>query len=1249
MAATAAIYVLLILLIIAFSTGCYRWSYSIYRHSPPPINPIMYPSFTLVNTSDACCNRDPYYRLWRIYDWMADGTAEERFPREYLRIPVVYVHGNGGSYFCARSLARFLYEANARLRRSALIEYSQFVKYEVRRIYQMERGLKPLIDGAEVPATVVARAQHTVIMERVPLLATELFAVDFLEESFAQSGALAMKEARFINHSLQLLHDGFLATYRGVLEAPRGTLTQHPGLSTPYPVAEAVLDYTESLCDAVSGEVDLAVCELALSHLERYSSAERLRAEVERVRDSGLWVWTESLGGSVSVMAAILNPRVVAGLVMIGSPTRYPPLFFDVSTVQFYKVLMAAALRHHRQRRTTINWEERILPHRTPLELLSKLRALPSSELGARIANLTMLSINGGSLDDIIPPISGYLHHSPPQRPAGPGQAAMWRTSPLTAPRRDLSTEYMRGVALPFGHRDLVYGLEFLNATALSVVRAVLLPDAERHFAPEWLLPSPTRDRLFPTITETLPSERLAEQTRYHLFALSLEERDGKLVKTSEAEAVSQHMSEVCVDGLAVIPRGSLPTIDSDAGFYDGYYNGEVPFHLFLGSTTHNPNEVHLPRLEMYANTERTQRWTSEDVATVPTVKLHIPFPQNEATLAPNSQTLRTVVSFRVTRGSATDGFAYPRFCFWVPKQSVSSTQRTFFQSHVINSSSLAARRRELHLGLHYVGNRVTLEQHDGYMLLHGVDSTTVERNMRVSVHPTSAVLPLTLCGSLHAFFRVARGTTNITTENAEEQLRLFVPHHANTGSFTYSWRVFSAFEWELNGTYMVYMIGDANVQNPQVEMVDLSGRANSSMMSVAYWLAWANQEPERWLAFFSSYSEIGKLGSSYALFFYTFHVFTDRVRVKLYGNPILRPRWRWRMLEKVVVASPLLTTFVAAIVVQLGMGTLVTYLSPVCIEADPLTTLSDTEMTLQMGWAEKLVLALLYFLPPNYTACQYPWIRMHTVPVWASFPEHIGTMYIGFVISMMAYVMVLGIGYTCRACSAPFHWLFTRHLMKYPWVIAVLLVACWCVPLASFWLPLALPISFRHLLGTLTTLLMIGLMPSRLVPGYHFPAYCQELCIAATFPAHFEGFFLTLRNYFVLAEKNPEAFWDVDRYYSTSSQLLAFGLVQVVLGGCYATFFLVALHTRGVEQIHALKERSRGVDKPSLPSYVLGDVGRRWRWLRPAMDVSSAVLTFLSMWTALVSLRRPLEGGVCLVGNILLLYQLLTTLVRHW
>ncbi|KAG5492321.1 hypothetical protein GH5_01238 [Leishmania sp. Ghana 2012 LV757] len=1275
------IHVFFLLLFSLFVVGAYNWAFTVYRTQPLNINPIMYPLFTEINVSSfAPTMREKYYRLWRTYDWMADGYASPRVDGVYTRVPIFYVHGNGGSYYCARSLARFVYESNARLRQHAMREYRRNVKRQLYREYSSNKSLEELEEGMRIPQWMQYRVEEKLIREEVPLLGAELFSVDFLEESCTQSASITLKEARFLNHSVHLVVRGFLRTYADVLAAPpaaafdKETLdengTRHTNANPALPAAASKLlmhierEYSKSVCSHSSLAVDAKYCQQAISLAQRFSTLERVRAEVQRVQQQGIWIWAESLGGVTALLAAILAPHLYAGVVMVGTPIHYPPLFFDHASVWIYEILDAAVLLRYpasedvqRVRDSSINWTEMVADTKRPNDLLYDLRSVPPAELKHRLRNLTLLGVNGGSLDDVVPSISGYLQRSTPRAPG----TTVNRSSLVQAGgyRRDLSTETLRDCGAAMDHRGLVYSLQFLQPSADSLVQAALLANANAYFGREERLPSPHRDRLFPTVVETLDKSRFDEQRLEHIFMSSVRDSPtGKYVKESKFRALSEQLKQVCVDSDVPIDFNDLPVHD-EADSSSGYYSGTKVLNVLIGVTTLEPERVFAPNIQLFYDQARETPMVDSEVNERAATLLHLPTMYKSTKPIPG-RTLRTAVSFAIYRRMKKrrhQTWLWPRFCMLVGSEHGLGVTRTYLQYDKIDLSAFPypAGTGVLRRFLRGFGGGVQVHRQPGYALVRGVDSALLEPRLQVHTDDATEVFPLVMCGSLHSFYLALRGHGSLPADEPEHQLQYFYgPFHEKLHNFTYRWKPFSTFPPQLNETYLIYTLADNRGTRPDVQLPTYRMLQHASAVSPEYWVWLLELWPQRWLAAFSMYTGIVRLAGASVLLFFTLFFALGMMEEKMCATePLKAALWRRSPLRRIRVLPPLAGMAVMALVLEAVTGLWASTALRVCLSADPPAYVTEAEMTARMSLWEKFTLVALYGISPSYRSCRFSWISMQGVPVWSVFVEQMATVYLGFGVASVFILMI----YTYLAVVGAVTWPLRRLLLlplhrRAPKLLALLLGLGWAVPTVLLLTRPSFPLCFVDLVAASLFAIPVWMLPRWTRSGHDYRLVFLLFALACIFPSHFNGLVLTVRNGIML-HKNPAAFFDAERYLPSRPQLLIFGIVQASLACAYVSLVCMLRHE---ETLRTADKRKKGCAEPSAPtaqsevarSYVLGDVGRRAPRLRSVVEVLNTTFIIASVWASVVAMRRPMEGGASLLGNMTLLGYLATYLLRE-
>ncbi|KAG5467021.1 hypothetical protein LSCM1_01200 [Leishmania martiniquensis] len=1275
------IHAFFLLLFCLFAAGAYNWALKVYRTQPLNINPILYPLFTEINVSSfAPTMREKYYRLWRTYDWMADGYAAPRVDGAYNRLPIFYVHGNGGSYYCARSLARFIYESNARLRQRAMREYRRNVKRQLYHEYSANQSLEELEEGMRIPQWLQHRVEEKVIREGVPLLGVELFSVDFLEESSTHSASISVKEARFLNHSVHLVVSGFLRTYADILAAPPAPVfdietldkndTRRTSATTTLSAAGRKLlkqiekEYSSSVCSHSSLVADEKQCLQAVNLVKRFSTLERVRAEVHRVQQQGIWIWAESLGGVTALLAAVLAPHLYAGMVMVGTPIHYPPLFFDHASVWLYEILDAAVLLRYpapedteRARESNTQWPELLSDTRHPNDLLHALRSLPPAELKHRLDPLTLLTVNGGTLDDIVPSISGHLQRSTPRTPG----TLVNRSSLLQVGghRRDLSTETLRGCGAAMDHRGLVYSLQFLQPSADSLVQAALLPDADAHLGREERRPSLHRDRLFPSVVETLDRRRLDERRLEHIFMSSVRDSiTGKYVKESNFRALSEHLKQVCADSDVPIDYNDLPVYD-EADSSSGYYSGAKTLNVLIGLTTLEPERVFVPNVQLFYDQARESPIVDSEVEERAATLLHLPTMYKGTKPIPG-RTLRTAVSFAIYRRRKKrrhQTWLWPRFCMLVSNDQGLGTTRMYLQYDKIDLSTFpyAAENRALHRFRRAFGGKVQVHRQPGYALVRGVDSALLEPRLQVRTDDAAEVFPLVMCGSLHSFYLALRGHGSLPADEPEDQLQYFYgPFHERSHNFTYRWKPFSTFPPQLNETYLIYTLADNRGTRPDVQLPTYSMLQHASALSPEYWMWLLELWPQRWLAAFSMYTGIARLGGASIVLFFTLFFALGMLDEKICSTETLKADlWRRSPLRRIRILPPLASMVVMAPVLELVTGLWASAALRVCLSADPLPYVTDAEMTERMSVWEKITLMVLYGIWPSYRACRFSWISMQGAPVWSVFVEQIATIYLGFGMASFFLLVICTYLAAVGAVTWPLRRLLLLPLLRRaPKVLMLLLGLGWAAPTILLLTWPSFPLCFVDVVASSFFAIPVWMLPRWTRSGHGYRLVFLILGMASAFPSHFNGLVLTVRN-FIMLRKTASAFLDVERYTPSRPQLIIFGMVQASLACAYVSLFCILRNEETIRVADEEKHDRAGASASTRQSevrsnYVLGDVGRRAPRFRAVVEVVNTTLIIASFWACVIAMRRPMEGSAALVGNMTLLGYLCTYLLRE-
>ncbi|RNF09026.1 oligoribonuclease [Trypanosoma rangeli] len=1229
-----------------FTFAAYDWVYMKRRNSLQAILLETRAHFVQVDTNFPT---ETYYKLWRYYDPHADGYRHPQRPG-FPAVPIVYIHGNGGCYEDMRFFGRVIGEVNVKLRYQRTARFQEDVKRTLFELYRREGWDMPA-DGEEIPKDIQQRAEEMVI-QRTPLLNTEVFAVDFLEESNTHDGLLMTKEARFLNNSVYLLLHAFLGHYREVLLHATGSLrrSHEEEVYIPSTVTNAEVEYVDSLCsrDELKTEESNEVCLVAKEQIRRFSSLERIRQEVERVRKEGIWIWTESIGGQLAVFAAVLDPQLYAGVVMAGAPLRYPPMLFDTGCVYYNRVVHGAAVFSYAYNHTsTLDWGK-IVGSTDAAQILWNLGKVPAQDVAARVSRVRMITINGGALDDIIPPHSSFLLRSTGRCAASEDHQKMLKLAPVHVRRRDVSTEELRGCGMPLSHRGLVFSLQLLDVAADSLIRASLtslssaLPSGEPADA-YW------KDQLFPSIVETLPRTLDAYRADEFMFVASLSESTRE--STNE---VSYHMTNtshalnkienICVQSKAVLNLQEIPVEEDD--------NPESweALHIFIGATTYAPEEVRCPQLRLLRVGEKDEVPHTEVISRAAT-KLHLPIRRNDTVAEPGT-VLQTVISFQVLqkqRGTSPE-WVRPQFCFSVKREKVFAKQFSFVQHDKVDPLNGMEAPTVSHDNLASVnGNdQLSVEKYGRFVLIRNIDSVSLETNMVVSVN-NRVVFPHIMCGSFRSFRITFRGTEGVAPdEPGSQQQYFFGPYETEKHTFHYSWRPFFTVPFNLRNVYVVYVISAE--EEPSIHVGDLELSQTPRWGEYEYWVWWLGRWTMRLMAVLSTHSLSGKFAGCYTLLFLSVH---GCFGVKHFvGSP--RTRWIFPSLRKL---HPTLLVLVVTLVLEHLSCTVARTLLTVCLNQDP-PLRSDDELTAMMDIKEKLTLVFLYALPPRYEACKYSWIRMQSVA-----PSDVQLDYMLHMVWALCFVVFMTLcEFIMWCCMWPFSFLLRAFLkIRLRSEVPVWrLVAVWSIPVIMHLTIPWLHISITTTVACLLAYAMLWCFPynSYDCAGPQYRWLCFMLTMLLQLTSHVEGLVLVVRNYIM---SPPVVLTDAERYSTLPEHQLAFVVVQGALAVVYGTFYLSLRHCATMEAEAAVKaKRVRNPTKSGLQlkespdgekqlSYFLGDIGRWYPRFGRVLKIISKLVMFFALWMSLVAVRRPLEGTITLYGVCLTALFMALVLVRLW
>ncbi|EAN95751.1 hypothetical protein, conserved [Trypanosoma cruzi] len=1232
-----------------FAPAAYDWARMQRRTSLQAILTRMHPHFIEVSVKPAT---EEYYKLWRYYDFEADRYRDPKRPG-FPAVPAVYVHGNAGCFRDMRSLGRFVGESVLKQRYQNAARSQEEVKRALFGLYRRE-GLKMPTDEEEIPRDLQRRAEEMVIA-RTPLLGVELFGVDFLEESNTQSGLLMVKEARFLNYCAHFLLQSLLDHYREVLMRAPGSLRREGNERTPIPnsVTAAESEYLNGLCSHQSYERKGSnrVCYVAKEQIRRFSSTERIRREVERIQKEGIWIWTESVGGQVGLFAAILNPTLYAGLAMAGPPVRYPPFLFDAGCVNFHRLVHDAALIPYAYNFTpTYDWNKS-LDVTDPVQLLWKLSEVPSHEVAARVSRISMVTINGGALEDIVPPQSSFLLRSVGRRASSEDHQRMLKLAHINAARRDVCTEELRGCGVSLSHRGLVFALQLLDVGAYSLVRASLSSESSVFLGVESTFSS-TRDRLFPTVVETLPKSIDAYRNDESLFLLSLgevkkAESDETFYRMGNTSYVFNKMKKICVQSNDVLNLQDIPTEeDDDTESWEA-------LQIFIGATTYPPEDVYFPELRLIYTGEKG-KVSFANVSARAATKLHLPTRRKDS-VAKIGEVVLTAISFQVLQKSRVESpeWVRPQFCFFVDRAKLSEKHFSFVQHDRIDPSSQRTSNdtsRNDDLFPFMGGERVSVEKHGRFALVRNICSVSLETEMVVHVN-NRAVFPHLLCGSFRSFRIAFRGTGGLAPDEPEAQQQYFFgPYEEERHTFNYSWRPFSTVPFNLTNVYVVYVISAED--QPKIHLGDFELSASPRWNEYRYWVWWFGRWRMRWMAVLSTYSVSGKFAGCYVLLyftlytcFYTSHFIGERKTLSK-----LVCCWFWNV-------SPFLLVLLATILLENIGYTAARNALTVCLNEDP-PLRSDEELTSMMDMREKMTLIFLYALPPRYEACKYSWIRMQSVV-----PSNLRMEHMLHIVCASFFAIVLIVAEICFWCLMWPMSLLLRIFFKMRLRSSVptwRLVLFWSIPI---FLRIAIPWLHISIITTIACFLSYAALwcfpHNRFTPGN--PQYrwlCFLVAMMLHFSAHFEGLVLVLRNYFIVS---PVVLADSERYKTLPEHILAFTVVQGGLGVVYGTLHFSLRHFATMDAEAAVKKRNgenfienklklkEGADQKISLSYSLGDISRFYPRFNRGMIICSRIVLFFALWASLVSVRRPLEGTIALYGLCLTVVSLALRLARLW
>ncbi|EPY18303.1 hypothetical protein STCU_10065 [Strigomonas culicis] len=354
------------------------------------------------------------------------------------------------------------------------------------------------------------------------------------------------------------------------------------------------------------------------------------------------------------------------------------------------------------------------------------------------------------------------------------------------------------------------------------------------------------------------------------------------------------------------------------------------------------------------------------------------------------------------------------------------------------------------------VYNEYNILSVDGATLVEGVRVSTLETSLQITVSPNFTTFPVVMAGTMHSFFGGLRGSAHIALDEPEPQLQFFYgPYHASP-DFTYSWRPFTTDLKEREETYMIYVIADPAEPPPDVSLASLEMFQGSFTSPVAYfgWLLF--EWPERLLSFYASRSATsGHGGSHVALFFAVF------LKCGVFYRGFYKDEQELlRRMPRFTRVLSTRSTFIAYLllltpILEFAVGLCVSGALEQCLAPES-TGLNDDQITALMSWREKLALMLL-LKRPHFASCNWPWFRLQVVPSWSSFFEHMATLYFGFFLTALFY-LILHVLVTVGALAwFPISRFVLRPLLwQHPRRGVAVFIVLWCIPTVVH---LALPV----------------------------------------------------------------------------------------------------------------------------------------------------------------------------------------------
>lgn len=257
------------------------------------------------------------YRLMHMRCKFADpvDSDEALTHLRYGRIPLLFIHGNAGTFDTAASL-------------SSLLPLGKWPAM----------GLQA---ETQYTSKVGEHDSSSSIFESPPSLGMTVYSVDLNEDANIHSGNILARQAKFVAKSILFLHRRFVAYH---LAASQGRRRVEDGACDSLAVVAASDDFATGGGMLHAGMTPLTFCE-------------NLWREVEAVEKRGIWVVGHSMGGIVARLSVVLAAAAataaasttnrgdggarhhglpIAGIITLNSPHQYPPVMLDSVMARWY-------------------------------------------------------------------------------------------------------------------------------------------------------------------------------------------------------------------------------------------------------------------------------------------------------------------------------------------------------------------------------------------------------------------------------------------------------------------------------------------------------------------------------------------------------------------------------------------------------------------------------------------------------------------------------------------------------------------------------------------------------------------------------------------------------------------------------------------------------------------------------------------------------------------------------------------------